>query len=155
MNNMLKAKFLCMLGIVQTNHLPKVVTHAKFYIYTSNDGENWNEKYQSEILYGWSEAPFVKIDIKDAKYLKLVADENQEYPGDFWSNWYDETVFADAKLIKEDYIEDNTKADFIKTVEDVKTTETLSRIKVYSIILIIICGVSVFGVAFYIKTKKQ
>lgn len=31
-------------------------TGAKFYIYISNDGENWEQQYQSETLYGWSEA---------------------------------------------------------------------------------------------------
>ena len=93
-------------------------TGAKFYIYTSVDGQYWEERYQSEILYGWSEAPFIKINIKDANYLKLVADENQEYPGDFWSAWYDETVYADAKLIKEGYAEEGAEVTFIKTVEE-------------------------------------
>ena len=93
-------------------------TGAKFYIYTSNDGEYWEEKYKSDILYGWSEAQFIKINIKDAKFLKLVADENQEYPGDFWSSWYDETVFANAKLIKEGYEEDKATIDFVKTIEE-------------------------------------
>ena len=91
---------------------------AKFYIYTSDDGEDWQEQYKSDVLYGWSEAKFVKIDIKNANYLKLVADENQEYAGDWWSSWYDETCFANAKLIKEGYEEDNSDVDFIKTVAE-------------------------------------
>ena len=90
-------------------------TGAKFYIYTSNDGEQWEEQYQSDTLYGWSDASFVKLNIKDVNYLKLVADDNSD---NWWSNWYDETVFADAKLIKEDYVEDTTPIDFIKTVEE-------------------------------------
>lgn len=91
---------------------------AKFYIYTSDNGENWEEQYKSGVFYGWSEAQFIKIDIKDANYLKLVADENQLHDGDWWSKWYDETVFANAKLIKEGYEEDNSNFDFIKTVAE-------------------------------------
>ncbi len=91
---------------------------AKFYIYTSNDGEDWQEQYKSDALKGWSEAQFVKIDIKNANYLKLVADENQLYAGDWWSSWYDETCFANAKLIKEGYEEDNSNVDFIKTIAE-------------------------------------
>ena len=66
---------------------------AKFYIYTSEDGQDWKEQYHSDVFFGWSEAQFIKINIKEANYLKLVADENIEYPGDWWSNWYDEAVF--------------------------------------------------------------
>ena len=36
-------------------------TGAKFYIYISNDGENWEQQYQSETLYGWSEAQSTAI----------------------------------------------------------------------------------------------
>ena len=91
---------------------------AKFYIYTSVDGEDWKEQYKSKVFYGWSEAEFIKIDIKDANYLKLVADENQEHAGEWWSSWYDETVFANAKLIKENYEESTANFDFIKTIAE-------------------------------------
>ena len=110
--------FTSYIGIDASEQSDYFNTGAKFYIYTSIDGAYWEEKYESDILYGWSEAPFIKINIKGAKYLKLVADENQEYPGDFWSPWYDETVYADAKLIKENYVEDTTAVEFIKTVEE-------------------------------------
>ena len=110
--------FTSYIGVDASEQSDYFNTGAKFYIYTSNDGEYWQEQYQSDILYGWSDAPFIKINIKGANYLKLVADENQEYPGDFWSSWYDETVFADAKLIREDYVEDKTEVDFIKNVEE-------------------------------------
>lgn len=120
--------FTSYIGIDASEKSDYFNTGAKFYIYTSKDGAYWEEEYQSEILYGWSEAIFIKINIKGANYLKLVADENQEYPGDFWSSWYDETVYADAKLIKEDYIEDKEEADFIKTVEEYD-----KKIKTYSI----------------------
>ncbi len=80
-----------------------------FSIYTSTDNINYEEVYKSKILKGFNDAEYVKIDIKDAKYLKLYAYEN----GDSWySQWYDDAVYADAKLIKEGYtdelIEDNT-----------------------------------------------
>ena len=120
--------FTSYIGIDTSEQNDYFNTGAKFYIYTSKDGVYWKEEYQSDILYGWSDAPFIKVNIKDANYLKLVADENQEYPGDFWSSWYDETVFADAKLIKEDYVEDKVEADFIKTVEAYD-----EKIKLYSI----------------------
>ena len=117
--------FTSYIGIDASEQSDYFNTGAKFYIYTSKDGSYWEEKYESDILYGWSEAPFIKIDIKDANYLKLVADENKDNPGMFWSSWYDETVYADAKLIKEDYVEDKVEADFIKTVaqydEKIKT----------------------------------
>ncbi|MBD8973770.1 MAG: hypothetical protein EGQ63_08035, partial [Clostridiales bacterium] len=47
-------------------------TGVRFYIYTSDDGEEWTEKYNSSTFYGWSEAKSVKVDIKNAKYLKLT-----------------------------------------------------------------------------------
>ena len=110
--------FTSYIGIDSSEQSDYFNTGVKFYIYTSNDGEYWEEKFNSDILYGWSDAPFIKINIKDSNYLKLVADENQEYPGDFWSTWYDEAVYADAKLIKEGYEEDKTEVNFIKTVEE-------------------------------------
>ena len=120
--------FTSYIGVDASEQSDYFNTGAKFYIYTSVDGDYWEERYQSDILYGWSEAPFIKINIKDANYLKLVADENQEYPGDFWSPWYDETVYADAKLIKESYVEDTAEVDFIKTVEEYD-----KKIKTYSV----------------------
>lgn len=114
--------FTSYIGVDASEQSDYFNTGAKFYIYTSDDGEYWKEEYQSDVLYGWSDAPFIKINIKDVNYLKLVADENQEYPGDWWSAWYDETVFADAKLIKEGYEEDKAGANFIKTVEEYDET---------------------------------
>lgn len=89
-------------------------TGVRFYIYTSDDGESWTEKYKSDTLYGWSEADAVKIDIKNAKYLKLTADDNS---ANWWAAWYDEAVYANAKRIKEDYKEDTSDIAVIKTVD--------------------------------------
>ncbi len=90
-------------------------TGVKFYIYTSQNKESWDEVYESKTLAGYDEAEFVKIDIKDAKYLKLVADDNSD---NWWSSWYDEAVYADSKLIKEGYQEEEVVLDEIKTVAE-------------------------------------
>ncbi len=86
---------------------------VKFAIYTSKDGENWDLKTDEKppVLKGTSESIFVKIDIKDVKYLKLYAHNNG-------NDSSDHAVYADAKLIKEGYVEDTSTVDFIKTVED-------------------------------------
>ena len=107
--------FTSYIGVDMSEQSDYYNTGTKFYIYTSNDGEIWEEQYQSNTLYGWSEAQFVEVNIKDVNYLKLVADDNSD---NWWSNWYDETVFANAKLIKEGYEEDTSKIDFIKTVAE-------------------------------------
>lgn len=93
-------------------------TGVRFYISTSDDGEEWTQKYQSDTLYGWSEAQAVKVDIKGARYLKLRADDNS---ASWWANWYDEAVYADAKLVKEDYEQDDSE------IEDIKTVETYDK----------------------------
>ena len=86
---------------------------VKFLIYTSVDGENWNLKTSAspQAMKGNSNAEFVKIDIKDANYLKLYAHNNGNADGDH-------SVYANAKLVKEGYDENVSVADFIKTVEE-------------------------------------
>ena len=86
---------------------------VKFLIYTSVDGENWNLKTSAspQAMKGNSNAEFVKIDIKDANYLKLYAHNNGNADGDH-------SVYANAKLVKEGYDENASVADFIKTVEE-------------------------------------
>ena len=73
---------------------------VKFYIYTSTDGKTWNLKTEQnpEVVKPGANAQYVKIDIKDANYLKLVADANG-------SNGNDHSVYADAKLVKGTYKE--------------------------------------------------
>ena len=93
-------------------------TGVKFLIYTSKDNTNWDKKFETGTMYGWSNAESVKIDIKDAEYIKLVADKNSS---SWWAEWYDEAIFADAKLIKESYNEeedDNSTVDFVKTLDE-------------------------------------
>ena len=66
---------------------------VKFYIYTSLDGKNWTLQTSENpnVLKAGMNAEFVKVSIKDANYLKLVADSNG-------SNGNDHSVYADAKL---------------------------------------------------------
>ena len=58
----------------------------------------------------------IKVDLNNARYLKLVTDKNSD---SWWAEWYDETVFADAKLLTNDYQDtDATEpVEFIKTVQ--------------------------------------
>ncbi|MCI8309161.1 MAG: hypothetical protein HFJ57_07585 [Clostridia bacterium] len=86
---------------------------VKFSIYTSVDGQNWNLKtpVSPQVMKGNTEAQFVKIDIKEANYLKLYAHSNGNIDSDH-------SVYANAKLIKEGYEENNSPADFIKTIDE-------------------------------------
>lgn len=90
-------------------------TGVKFYIYTSNDAATWTEVYHSDTLKGTLESANVKVPLNGAKYLKLVADDNSD---SWWAAWYDEAVYADAKLISENYEEDKTEFSFIKSVSE-------------------------------------
>ncbi len=82
---------------------------VKFYIYTSVDGKNWNLKTPEnpEALKSSDAAQFAKIDIRDANYLRLYANDNG-------AQGNDHSVWADAKLIKSTYKEEN----YTKTVEE-------------------------------------
>jgi len=107
--------FISYLGVDTSEQSTYFNTGLKFFIYTSDDCENWDLKYTSKELYGWSNAESVKIDIREANYLKIVVDDNSS---NWWANWYDEANLANAKLIKEGYVEDTSTIDFIKTVEE-------------------------------------
>ena len=80
-----------------------------FDILTSPDGTNWESKLENGPIdkQPGQNATFVKIDIRNAKFLKLVADDKA-------SNAQDHSVYADAKLIKEGYDDSNG----IKTVAE-------------------------------------
>lgn len=84
---------------------------VKFDIFTSVDGTTWESKMENGPLdkLPGQNATFVKIDIRGAKYLKLVANDKG-------SNASDHSVYVDAKLIKEDYNENENIG--IKTVEE-------------------------------------
>jgi len=75
---------------------------VKFDILTSADGSTWESKMENgplDKLHGQN-ASFVKIDIRGAKYLKLVANQKT-------GNASDHSVYADAKLIIDGYDESN------------------------------------------------
>ncbi len=92
-------------------------TGVKFIIYTSDDNNSWNKEYESGTLTAYDDSVEVKINIKGKKYLKLVADNNSP---NWWAEWYDEAVYADARLLKDGYKEEdeNSTVDFVKTVEE-------------------------------------
>ncbi len=91
-------------------------TGARFEVYTSNDGQTWTKQdITNHVFYGWSVAEQIRVELNNARFLKLVTHSNSDA---WWAEWYDETVFADAKLLKNDYVEEEAKpVDFIKTVE--------------------------------------
>ena len=93
-------------------------TGAKFKVYTSNDGETWTEKtITNTVFYGWTNAEKIEVELEGARYLKLVTDKNSN---SWWAEWYDETVFADAKLLTNDYEDTDASepVEFIKTVQE-------------------------------------
>ncbi len=88
---------------------------VKFTIATSSDGINWQDAFVTNTLKGVDNAVFAKVNIQNIRYLKLYAYEN----GNSWySHWYDDAVYANAKLIKEDYEENDLVVPFIKTLDE-------------------------------------
>ncbi len=80
------------------NTTSKAGNGVKFYIYTSLDGENWTLRTEENptALKGTDNAVRVKIDIRNANYIRLYANDNG-------SNASDHAVWGDAKLVKEGY----------------------------------------------------
>lgn len=95
---------------------------VKFYIYTSKDGTTWDLKTEENptALKSANSVVYAKIDIRNAKYLRLYAHNNG-------SNASDHAVWADAKLVKEGYSENVTR-----TVEEldaeIKSKYTSGRV---------------------------
>jgi len=79
---------------------------VRFYIYTSEDGTNWGEAKHDEVKLPNTEASFVKIELGNAKYIRLIADQID-------GNGADHSVYADAKLVNS--LEDNSA---FKTLEE-------------------------------------
>ncbi len=86
---------------------------VKFSIYTSVDGENWELQTSSKppVKKGTSEAEFIKLDIRGKNFIKLYAHNNG-------NDSSDHAVYANAKLYKEGYVEDNSNVDWIKPVSE-------------------------------------
>jgi len=66
---------------------------VKFLISTSEDGNNWEVKHEEEKLPG-KEATHVVIELENAKYIRLEADQLS-------NNANDHSVYADAKLVND------------------------------------------------------
>ena len=89
---------------------------VKFKISTSANGKDWEDKTDDEIknsvFKGNTEAKLVKIELGNAKFIKLEALENG-------NNSSDHSVYANAKLYNDGYVEPDSKpVEFIKTVEE-------------------------------------
>ncbi len=104
-------KFTSYLGVNASEVSTYYNSGVTFYIYTSLDGENWQEAFKTPILKGWDPAVYAEVNIKEANYLKLRAYEN----GDSWySQWYDDALYANAKLVKDGYVEKNEVNQLVK-----------------------------------------
>jgi len=68
---------------------------VKFFIFTSEDGKDWGAAKYEEIKLPRQEASFVKIELENANYIKLIADQLN-------GNGSDHSVYADAKLTNND-----------------------------------------------------
>ncbi len=82
--------FTAFIGINTTSNRGDGV---KFLISTSEDGNNWEVKHEEEKLPG-KEATHVVIELENAKYIRLEADQLS-------NNANDHSVYADAKLVND------------------------------------------------------
>ncbi len=70
---------------------------VKFTIYVSDDGQVWEERYQSGVMKGNKDAVYVDLDVTGKKFLKLYADSidgNMDQ---------DHAVYAEPRLKTEGY----------------------------------------------------
>ncbi len=109
--------FVSYVGVDSTQTSDYYNSGVRFTIYTSINGTDWDTVYTSGIKKGKDIAEKVTIDLKKdgikANYLRLYAYEN----GDSWySQWHDDAVYADAKLIKKDYEDKFVTSNIIKTI---------------------------------------
>ncbi len=91
--------FTAYLGLNTTSTRGDGVT---FDVFTSSDGTNWESQLEDGPIdkQPGQNATFVKIDIRNVKFLKLYADDKA-------SNASDHSVYADAKLTKATYNDGN------------------------------------------------
>lgn len=87
---------------------------AKFYFYTSVDGENWNLQSDESptCLAGQDVQSFIQFSVKGINYIKLVAVPANE------GTQANHAVYANPILFKEGFVFDDKPYDFIKTVEE-------------------------------------
>ncbi len=98
--------FVTYYGLNTTNN--NVGNGVKFYVYTSNDGENWDLRTDADpaSIKSGDGARQLRINIQDVKYIRLHANANG-------SNASDHAVWADTKLVHEGY-----KDNIVRTVEE-------------------------------------
>jgi len=101
--------FTSYVGLNTTGNKGNGVT---FSIYTSIDGENWDLAIDSIPVLPNTNSVFVKVNIKDANYLKLYADDNG-------NNGQDHAVYADAKLITENYSDEQNIVESLNELDEI------------------------------------
>ena len=85
---------------------------AKFYIYTSMDGDSWTlmTEEDPEFKKGEDVQTYVTLDIKGKNYLKLKAVRGA-------TEYSNHAVWANPRLHNKDFVIDDSDYDFIKQVE--------------------------------------
>ncbi|MCH5316260.1 MAG: discoidin domain-containing protein [Eubacterium sp.] len=107
-------KFTAYIGVNANQTNDYANDGAVITVYTSADGENWTAGYKSSTKKGFLNSDYVEVSLKGVKYLRLYAYCNG---GNWWSAWYDDVLYADAKLVKDGFVEDETPNNLIHTVE--------------------------------------
>lgn len=107
-------KFTAYIGVDASQTNSYFNDGAVITIYTSDDGENWNVAYKTGTKKGVTDADYVEVSLAGVKYLRLYAYCNG---ASWWCPWYDDVLYADARLVKEGYVEDTTASDVVRTPE--------------------------------------
>ena len=107
-------KFTAYIGVSANQTNDYANDGAVITVYTSVDGENWTVAYKSGAKKGFLNSDHVEVSVKGAKYLRLYAYCNG---ANWWSPWYDDVLYADAKLVKDGFVENNKPNDLIKPLE--------------------------------------
>ena len=107
-------KFTAYIGVNANQTNDYANDGAVITVYTSVDGENWTAAYKSSTKKGFLNSDYVEVSLKGAKYLRLYAYCNG---ANWWSPWYDDVLYADAKLMREGFVEDEAPNELIHTIE--------------------------------------
>ena len=102
------SRFLAKVGVDSSKGTNGSVT---FEVLVSNDGNSWVSLYKSGILKGNSEAENIDVNIAGYKYLRVYVDKSIN------GNSYDHGVLADAKLVKDDYVEEERVYEKVHNLE--------------------------------------
>ncbi|MFI3260447.1 MAG: NPCBM/NEW2 domain-containing protein [bacterium] len=90
---------------------------AGITIYVSDDKEEWIDLEIDGIssLTAYMESVYVNVSVEGYNYIKF---EGSTLGTNWWSHWYDDVTYANAKFTKEGYVEDITYNDGVKTVSE-------------------------------------